>query len=405
MTGNQGAPGAWRVLTNPHRFGVLFLGAAVSNIGTWCQNIAAILLVYQLTSSTFLVGMVTVAQFTAPLILGPAAGTVADRFDRRRVLTVTQIASSAASAFLAVLAFTDSATVPLVLLAVGLLGVCHSFHSPAQLSLVPLLTAREDREVALSVNSSQGNLARAIGPVVASGLIAVGGVQIAFAFNAASFLVYAAALQFIRPIPQQRPKRTPRFREVFPVLGRQPVVILLIVCGTLVGGSTDAIMTLGPGIAEKVTGSADAVGWFASAFGSGAVTTAFFLVPLLRRFSRRLMFLMGVQGAGTGLFALSPTYPLAMLGAFVAGAAFLAASNRALSILQTSVPGAVLGRVTSLWLMGFLGGRVIFAWLEGSLASAFGVEVAGLAVAAVLALGAVAVRMTRPMLANRATTP
>ncbi|ALJ18853.1 MFS transporter [Microbacterium sp. No. 7] len=395
-------PLVWQVLTNPHRFGVFFLGSGLSNIGTWCQNIAAVLLMYELTASTFLVGMVTVSQFFAPFVLAPVAGAVVDRFDRRAVLTVAQIAATLASGFLAVITFTGSATVPLVLLAIGLLGVCQAFHSPAQLTIVPLITEPKEREIALSLNSTQFNLARAIGPVVASGLILLGGVPLAFAFNAVSYLFYATALQFVRPGPQPRPPGRPRVRDAFTAMRKAPVVVLLILSGTVISGSTDVIMTLSPAISMRLVGTTEAVGWFATAFGIGAVGTAFFLIPLLQRYRRRLVWLMAAQAAGTILFATAPSLWLSLLGALVCGGAFLAGSNRALSIVQTSVAPEVLGRVTSFWLMGFLGGRVLFAALEAGVASAWSASAAGAVIGAILLAAALAVRLLAPRLAARA---
>lgn len=396
-------PVVWQIFTNQHRFGVFFVGAALSNIGTWCQNIAAVLLMYDLTHSTFLVGMVTVAQFAAPFVLAPVAGAVVDRFDRRRILTIAQIAASIASGFLAVLTFTGNSTVPLVLLAIALLGVCQAFHSPAQITLVPLLTLPHEREIALSLNSTQFNLARAIGPVVASALVVIGGVPLAFAFNAVSYLFYAAALQFIRPSEQSRPKRMPRIREVFTTFRQVPVVVLLILAGTVISGSTDVIMTLGPALSTRLVGTAEAVGWFATAFGIGAVATAFFLVPLLQRVRRRLPWLMLIQALAILLFATAPTIWLALVGALICGGAFLAGSNRALAIVQSSVPPEVLGRVVSFWLMGFLGGRVLFASIEATMAAVAGPGAAGAVVAAILLVAAMAVHGAGPRLVARAT--
>lgn len=395
-------PLVWRILTNRRRFGLFFMGSALSNIGTWCQNIAAVILVYQMTGSTFMVGMVTVSQFLAPFLLAPLAGMVADRFDRRVILICAQLSAMLASGFLAILAFAGTDAVGLVLLAIGLLGVCQAFHSPAQLTIVPLLTDPEEREVALALNSTQFNLARAIGPVVASGLVVFGGPGTAFAFNAASYLLYAAFLCFIRPSPQTRPTAMPSLAGGFRALAAAPVVILLIASGTAISGATDVLNTLGPAVSTRLTGSPESVGLFATAFGIGAVATAFLVVPLLRRFRRRLMWLMLAQAAGTTVFAVAPTLWLALLGALLCGGAFIAASNRALSIVQNAVPAAVLGRVTALWLMGFLGGRVFFAALEGGAATLWSTQVAGVLVAMILVAAALSVHLAGPGLAARA---
>jgi predicted MFS family arabinose efflux permease len=256
--------------------------------------------------------------------------------------------------------------------------------------------------MALSLNSTQFNLARAVGPIVASGLILLGGIPLAFAFNAVSYIFYAVALQFIRPDPQVKPTGRARIWDAVTAMRSSPVVILLILSGTVISGSTDVFMTLGPALSTDLIGTTEAVGWFATAFGIGAVGTAFFLIPVLRRFRRRLAWLMVTQALGTAVFATAPSLWVALAGAFVCGGAFLAGSNRALSVVQSSVPPQVLGRVTSFWLMGFLGGRVLFAAVEGQVATVWNVHIAGIVVGAVILLAAGAVLLVGPRLADRA---
>jgi MFS family permease len=125
-------------------FGTFFLGSSLSNIGTWFQNIAAGLLVYELTRSTLLVGAVNFAQFIGAFVLAPVAGAAADRFDRRRLLIVSQLGAATVGGSLAVLTALGLVNTPVVVLAASLLGLALAFMVPALLSLVPLLVPRAD---------------------------------------------------------------------------------------------------------------------------------------------------------------------------------------------------------------------------------------------------------------------
>lgn len=386
-------PVVWEVLTNEHRFGIFFLGAASSNIGTWCQNLATILLVYRLSGSTLVVGLVSVAQFAAPALLSPFSGAVADRVDRRTILTFTQLAGSIVACGLGVATVTGHVAVPGILAAVVLLGIIQSFQSPAQLSLAPFLVSDEDREIGLSLNSSQFNLARGIGPMVASVIVLAWSVGVAFLFNAVTFFAYVLALRQIRPRPQERAVGRARVRETFALARSDRLLLRLLIVGLVVSGATDVVTTLGPAISVRATGSDSATGWLITSFGAGAVFAAFALVPWLRRFPRRLAVLVGSEAIGIAILALAPVLWVACVGSFIAGGAFLAASNRALTLVQARVPPALLGRVMGLWVIAFVGGRPLFALFEGAIAELISPWAAGLAVAALVGATAVAVRL------------
>lgn len=382
----RGRPLVWVVMANRHRFGVFFAGSALSNIGTWCQNIAGILVIYRLTGSTLMVGLVTVAQFAAPVLLAPWSGIVADRCDRRRILTLSQLGGAAVSALLALAALTGQASVPLVLGALAALGIFQAFQSPAQLALVPLLVTPSQREMGLSLGSMQFNLARVIGPIVASGIIVLWDVWVAFAFNAASYFAYVIALAVIRPAEQGRLKDVPRLRHTLDALRADKMIFPLLLVGLISSGATDAINTLGPGLSGRISGDDQAVGLFVSAFGAGAVLSGLLLVPALQTVPRRLPWTLAAQGLGLLLFIFAPSVGLAMLGAAISGAGFLASSNRALAMVQQRAAPAVLGRITAVWLMAFLGGRSLFAAGGGLLASRFDLRISGVFSAALVAL-------------------
>ncbi|MET7335433.1 MFS transporter [Nonomuraea sp. NPDC005650] len=391
----------WQVLTNEHRFGVYFIGAALSNFGNWCQSLAGILLVYRLTQSVFIVGLASVCQFIWPIVLGPWTGMVADRFNRRTVLIVTQVTAAVVSGVLAVLTMTELVDVPVALAAIALLGVLQSFQAPAQLALVPLLVAREHRELGLSLSSSQFNLARAIGPVIASGLILVGDLGTPFLFNSASFIVFVVLLRFTRPLPQEMPKERPRLRHTLAAVMSERALLPLLAIGFVVSGSTDSVSTIGPAISVELTGTDTWAGGFIAGFGAGATVGAFWLVPLLQRVRRRLPWTIGAQALGALLFAMAPAPGYALAGCVVFGAGFILSSNRALSTVQSLISPELFGRVMAVWLMAFLGGRAFYALVGGAIANASGPRVAALVVVGTIALAAIG----GWMLGSRKRTP
>ena len=382
--GVRRGPLAWRIFTNEHRFGLYFAGAALSNLGNWCQTLAGVLLIYRLTDSVLVVGLASAAQFVWPLLLGPWAGLVADRFDRRRVLYITQSAAAVVSGALAVLTFSGLVTVTTALVAIALLGVAQSFQAPAQIALVPLLVPVEHREVGLSLSSSQFNIARVLGPVLASGLVLVGGVGLPFLVNAVSFLGFVLLLWLLRPARQEIPQSPPRVRETIAVLARERTLLPLFAVGLVLSGTTDMITTLGPALAVELTGSDALTGWLVTAFGVGATIGALWLAPALRRFPRRLFWTLLAQAVGAFAVVLAPVPAVALAGAAVFGAGFLLSSNRTLNAVHGLITPDLIGRVSAVWLMAFLGGRVGYALGAGALADLAGPRVAGLAVAVTL---------------------
>ncbi|MFT4230530.1 MAG: MFS transporter, partial [Microbacterium sp.] len=351
----------WRVFASPQRFGAYFVGSALSNIGTWCQNLAGILLIYALTGSTLIVGLITVAQFAWPIVLAPLAGAVADRADRRGVLVAIQIAGAVIAGLLSAVTIAGSVTVELALVAVALLGILMAFQVPAQLALIPSLVAPGQAELGLTLGSAQYNLARAIGPIVASAVIATWGVGAAFVLNAASYVVYALALWLVRPAPVDRSAGSARRGVVAHVLFGSRIVLPLFALAFLASAAAEVVTTLGPAMSVVVAGDEGWTGLFISGFGAGAVVGALAVAPALRRVRRRLPWALGVEAVGGVVFAVSilaGSALAALAGTVLIGLGFIVGVNRTLAIVQSMVPPDVIGRVTAWWLVAFLGGRV-----------------------------------------------
>ncbi|OLB64074.1 MAG: hypothetical protein AUI10_12595 [Actinobacteria bacterium 13_2_20CM_2_72_6] len=184
---------SWAVLV--HRDLRRYLaGNVCSNIGTWLQNTAQILLAYQLTRSAAGVGLVTGAQFVSPLVLGPWAGVLADRLDRRRLLVVTHVVSAAIAAVMATLQLSGRLTLPLLVAGALAIGTAFTFTLPTLTAFVPTLVPEKDTQAAIKLNTVSFNVGRALAPILGVGVITLVGFAWAFALNAVSFLVLAGVL-------------------------------------------------------------------------------------------------------------------------------------------------------------------------------------------------------------------
>src|SRR5579884_97252 len=182
-----------------HRdFLLFFTGNLLSNCGTWFQNIALALLVYRLTKSSFWVGAVNFAQFIGVVVLAPWAGSAADRFNRRWLIIATQVGATLVSGVLAWCVAVKLGSLPIVLGLALLLGATTAFSTPALQAIVPALVPRDDLGAAIAMNSVTFNLARAVGPVAGAYVVAQLGIAWAIGLNAISYLVFAAAILFVR---------------------------------------------------------------------------------------------------------------------------------------------------------------------------------------------------------------
>jgi MFS family permease len=368
-------PRAVFALTRQRNFGPYFVGNAVSSSGTWFQNLASALLVYRLTGSELLLGVLNFSQFAAILLLAPWAGSAADRFDRRKLVLVMQVGSSAISAVLALLAFLGQAGAAVVIFASLLLGVLSAFSSPAQMALVVSLVAPRDIPTAVSLNSMTFNIARASGPAMAAVVVQTLGIPTAFALNSLSYLVLVAALLFVRPRRRERPART-KLRESLALVRREPRLRLLLFLVAAIGFASDPINTLAPAFAHAF-GHQDVVGgYFIGIFGAGAVIAAF-AVAGREMPRRRLIGALCLLVGGIVLFARTPWLPAALVFLFVGGFGYLASNATVTARLQLSVEESHRGRIMALWSIAFLGLRPFASLADGAIASVAGVRVAG----------------------------
>jgi MFS family permease len=369
----HGPGSAWRVVTS-RNFGPYFVGNAASASGTWFHNLAASILIYRLTHSPLLLGVLNFSQFVPVLVLAPWAGRFADTYDRRKLLLITQPAAAVTSGALALVAWSGHAT-PLAIILFSLcLGSLNAFTNAAQLALVGSLVPRDDLPQAVALNALTFNLARAIGPASAAAVIAAFGTAPAFAVNAASYLAFTIGLYLVTPAVQARARRS-SFIDGLRLLRANPRLLGFLAVVVTVSFATDPINTEGPALAHEFGLTSTWAGAIVGIFGAGAVTAALVVGGRLASRSRTAITL-AVMGIGITGLAVLPWFPAALLFAGAAGFGYLSSNTGATTQLQLSVDESQRGRIMALWSVAFLGIRPVASLLDGALAAAFGVRVA-----------------------------
>jgi MFS family permease len=378
-------------LIRSRQFGPYFLGNAASASGTWFQNLASQLLVYRLTHSPFLLGVLNFCNFIPVLALAPWAGSAADRFDRRRLLIATQIAATVLSATLAVLAWSGRADQWVVIgFALGL-GISSAFSAPASTAFISQLVDRRNLPSAVALNSMTFNIARAVGPALAAVSVKQLGIPASFAINAASYLLFVAGLAIVDPRPTARARRgEARLRESLALVRRTPRLLVFLLIVTAVGFASDPINTLAPAFAREFGYHDTVAGLIIGAFGFGAVSAAFLLAGRVAGTRRRMVTTLTLLGLGVIAFSISPWLALGFVFLAIAGFGYLASNTHATTRLQLEVEESQRGRIMALWSVAFLGLRPVASLVDGAIAGAFGVRVAGVCLA-LPALGMAAV--------------
>ena len=367
------------------------------------QSIAQPWLVLQLTHSALLVGLALAMQYLPMLVAGPFGGLVADRFPKRRVLQVTQVAFMVPALFLFVATATNTATYAMVLVSAFAWGVIQVVDVPTRQAFAIEMVGREDLGNAIALNSSIWNSAAVIGPSVAGVLIAVVGVPLCFLLNGVSYLAAIASLALMRNLPSLHtdPERQPMFQRVVQgarYVRADPVVLSLL----LVAGSFSLFamnrLTLIPLFAQEVLhAGAAGFGFLMAAQGLGAMTGALSLAFVPSQASGRRQFWIGLAwGVFLLAFSSSPWFPLSLLLLYLSGVCqmwFLATTN---TRVQEATPDRLRGRVMAFYAQAVMGVGPLGATLAGALASLVGPPATMAIGAGMSAVVLVAVRVLSP---------
>ena len=377
----------FKSLRRHRNYRLFFTGQLVSLVGTWMQNIALAWFVIQLTHSAVAVGFLAFCRFIPFTIFGLVAGVVADRFDNRRLVMVTQTASMVVALALTVLAFSGAEIVWLAYALAAAAGTALVFDAPGRHALTFQMVGRDELPNAVALNASLFNASRVIGPAVAGVIVAAFGVGVCFALNAVSFLAVLTSLALMRvgelvkpDRPTEHPSVLDSVREGLRYARHSPRVRLVLSMTTVVSTVGFNFHVLVPVLAsDTLDAGPRTFGVLSACFGGGALTGALLAAALGRASWKAL--LAGVGGFSIALIALAPlkTVTACAILLYVVGVCFTMWTANSQSLLQLTVPDHLRGRVLSLYLFAFAGlaplGGLLAGWLSevGGTELAFGV--------------------------------
>jgi MFS family permease len=355
-------------------FRVLWFGAFTSTVGTWMQKVAQSWLVFDLTKSSFFLGLDDFLGQLPILLFTLVGGVIADRHDRRRLLLGSQYIQMTAAFVLAGLVYFGYVRIWHVLALSFATGMAQAFGGPAYQSLIPSLVHKKDLPNAIALNSIQFNLARVCGPLLAGAALFFG-TAACFGLNGLSFLVVIVALMSLR-IKHIRPThKKPMLQEMkggIAYARSQPAIIALTVLAFLTTFLGLPLLTFMPVFAREIfNGDVRQYTHMMAFSGAGAVAGAL-VVAWLGRFRHMGLTLLVVQAVFGGLiaaFALSRVWWWSCLLLFLAGAAMMVVYSMTASLVQLIVPDQLRGRVVSIYMVAFRGGMPLGSLAGGYAAS------------------------------------
>jgi len=357
-----------------------FCGQCVSLIGTWMQHVAMSWLVYRLTGSGSLLGLVTAAGQISVFILTPFAGVFVDRLHRRNVLIITQVLCTVQASLLAFLTLTGRIEVWHLVLLSLFLGTVNAFDMPTRHSfVVEMVENKKDLSNAIALNSAMFNTARLVGPSIAGLLVGALGEGFCFLINAVSFFAIIFTLLAMNiPKRKQKAEHPPVFdglKEGYQyAIGFRPILYLLVVMA-LIGLMGMPYMVLMPIFARDILhGGPQTLGFLMGASGTGALVGALYLAS--RRsvigLARLNAIATAIFGIGVIVFSFSRSLPLSLSILFFTGIGMILHMASSNTLLQTVVEEDKRGRVMSYMSMCSMGMAPFGSFLAGSLSDAIG---------------------------------
>jgi MFS family permease len=364
-----------------HRnYRLFFCGQSLSVIGTWIQLIAMSWLVYRLTGSAWLLGVTGFAGQIAILIFAPFGGIWADRFDRRKLLIITQGLAMAQGLLLAGLSYAGVVEVWHIIVMATLLGVVMAFDTPIRQSFTSeMVPDRQDLPSALAFNGFMQNSGRMIGPTIAGLLLAVTSEAFCFLVNGISKIAVVTSVVLMvissRPTSATTTRIWQRLREGVDYAWHIVPIRVLLPMLALVSVTATPYQTLMPIFAAEVfEGGAETLGFLVGAAGLGGVVGMLYLASRrnVRGLLRWPVYASGIAGAALIVFAYSQWlwFSLAMIA--VAGFGIIVTAMSVSTVFQTIVEDQKRGRVMSFFTMAFLGMQPVGSLIAGALASWIG---------------------------------
>jgi MFS family permease len=371
----------WHVLGVNRDFRMYFFGSVVSDFGTWLQNTAQVLLAYQLAHSVLTVGLVTFAQFSSPLLLGPWAGVLTDRLGGRVTLLCTQLTSACVAAALAGLAFGGDLNKWVLVAGAIISGLAFTFALPARNVTVQRLVPPDKLKPAYAMDTVSYNIGRAAAPLLTMA-IGLAGVNFAWAFaaNAISFIAFSVILWRVRQQGTAEPERRSHIRDGFLIALRDGRTMILLLMVAAVTVADDPILVLGPALARQLHASPAWSGWFIAALGAGTVFGSF------RRSKHQPTLRLAATAVASLamcmlIFVFAPSIWVAAAAALGAGASCLVANSVTRSVLAKRTRPEQTAAVMAVWAIAWAGSKPFASLLDGLLGSWIGPQWTGLILA------------------------
>ncbi len=390
----SGMSHAWRALRH-RNFQLFFIGQSISVIGTWMTRLATSWLVYRLTHSALLLGIVTFAGQIISFALGPFAGVWVERLNRRKLLVWTQGAAAVQSLAMAALTLAHVITLWEVIALAALQGLIDAFDMPGRQSfLVQMVDDRNDLSNAIAINSSMANGARLIGPAIAGLIIGAFGEGWCFLIDGISYFAVIASLLMMRIKPQEVHRgATSMFeqmregwdyvRSVSPIR----IILLLFALVSLMGYPYAVLLPLFAG--QVLHGGAYTLGWLTTASGVGALVSGLSLAARKSVFglTRMIQIAVAMLGVALILFGLSHVVWLSLVLMVFVGFGLMQGASVSNMIVQSLVSEDKRARVMSYYTMAFFGAAPFGSLLAGALAHKIGAPHTVMLTGAVCILG------------------
>ncbi len=376
-------PATFAALRYPN-FRRWFFGQTVSMMGTWMQSVAQSWLVYEMTGSQFMLGIITFIGTAPTLFFMLPAGAIADRVSRRRLLLVTQTAMMLTATTMALLSGTHTLQVWHIAVLAGCLGIATSFDAPTRQALVvEMVEDRKDLQNAIALNSMIFNMARVVGPAVGGIILAAFGATWCFAFNGLSFLAVLIALWGMRLPEASKEKRKEKMTDQI-IVGLRYVrghaairsIIILVALASLFAMSYTVLL---PAFASDVLGVGEAgLGGLNAAIGVGALIGSLAVASLGYGHRKGLELSLGslLMPAALLCFSFSRNFSLSLIALAFTGFGLVMQNATGNTVIQGLVRDDLRGRVMSLYTLTLFGTAPFGSLLIGAVAQHFGSAVA-----------------------------
>lgn len=372
-------------------FRYYFFGQVISLIGTWVQQVTLSWIAYRVTGSAFMLGLVAFSGQIPMLVATPLGGILADRFSKRYILLWTQFVEMAVAIFLSVIAWQQSFSPWILVMASAVLGVAGAIEMPTRQAFVTEII--HDRSVlpnAIALNSLTFNAARLLGPAVAGFTLAIFNEPACFAINAVSYIAAIYTLLTIHLDQPIRSQSSGSLMEAVEYVRRFAPARWLVGTVAVTSICVSPFMTFMPVYAKDIfNGGPDLLGVLLGASGGGALAAALFLASRrsLAGIGNRIVLACLVGGIASAAFAYNLLLTLALPLLFVSGGTFIMIVTSCNILLQSLVPEHLRGRVMALYTMSFIGMLPLGSLVYGSLAHRIGSVKPVFVIAGIISLG------------------